>query len=480
MRCDQPATGLTSPFPLAAKLVDADALMTAVSKLAGFLRERVQKLLRKDPEVLASLSWLFGERIARLVLGLVAGALVARYLGPSRLGKLNYAVALVALITPFAQLGLLQTVTRELVLRRDQTGLVFGTAIALRLSGAVVAIVGALLACHLLRPGDTSLLLVVTILASRILAETFQVVLNWFESRIMAGQVVRANLVAIAVSFGAKCVVAAMDLGLPAMAAAFAIEPILMATGWVISFRRLNPNPIKLHFDRSYATDLLSRSWPLFLSAFGAVINLKIDQVMLGQMSNDHELGIYAAAAQLSELWFFIPILTMNTVFPRLLDRRKTSALLYKAYLCRLMDIMVGISLTLAIIYQLVGPPLITLLFGAAYAESGIILQIHIWGSIFIFMRGVFSKWLIAESFTLYSLVSQFAGAAVNIGSNLILIPRYGAEGAAFSTVLSYASSGYLALFLSKRARPMGVMMTRSLLLPVRGLLYVVRAARAR
>ena len=54
------------------------------------------------------------------------------------------------------------------------------------------------------------------------------------------------------------------------------------------------------------------------------------------------------------------------------------------------------------------------------------------------------------------------------MAANWTLIPRYGATGAAGSTVLSYAVASWLALFLTRATRPMAFMMTRALLLPFR------------
>ena len=95
-------------------------------------------------------------------------------------------------------------------------------------------------------------------------------------------------------------------------------------------------------------------------------------------------------------------------------------------------------------------------------------LQIHIWAGVFIFMRALLSRWLLAEDLLRFSLVTHIAGAVMNVALNLMLIPRYGAIGAAVATVISYASAGWLALFLSARTRPMGRMMAKSLLLPLR------------
>ena len=77
-------------------------------------------------------------------------------------------------------------------------------------------------------------------------------------------------------------------------------------------------------------------------------------------------------------------------------------------------------------------------------------------------------RWVVAEALTRYSLMTHFTGALVNVAANWLLIPRYGATGAAGATVLSYAAASWLALFLARATRPMAFMMTRALLLPFR------------
>ena len=83
-------------------------------------------------------------------------------------------------------------------------------------------------------------------------------------------------------------------------------------------------------------------------------------------------------------------------------------------------------------------------------------------------MRAAFSKWLIAERLLLFSLVSQGAGAILNIALNLVLIPAWGGVGSAWATVISYAAASYLVLLLFARTRPAGAMMTRTVSAPWR------------
>ena len=54
----------------------------------------------------ASFGWLVGERAGRFVFGALVGIVVARHLGPARLGALSYGIASVTLIGFLPALGL--------------------------------------------------------------------------------------------------------------------------------------------------------------------------------------------------------------------------------------------------------------------------------------------------------------------------------------------------------------------------------------
>src|SRR5690606_33169714 len=94
---------------------------------------------------------------------------------------------------------------------------------------------------------------------------------------------------------------------------------------------------------------------------------------------------------------------------------------------------------------------------------------IHVWGAIFIFARAAVSKWLVVENLIVFSVVTHGLGAVVNIGLNFVLIPYAGGSGAAVSTVVSYATASYLALFLNSRTRVAAGLMTNTFVFgPVR------------
>ena len=89
----------------------------------------------------ANTSWLFAEKIIRLVIGLFVGVWVARYLGPAKYGLLNYVQAFVGLFSAFATLGLDGIVVRELVKDENKKDLLLGTAFWLKVVGAFVMLI---------------------------------------------------------------------------------------------------------------------------------------------------------------------------------------------------------------------------------------------------------------------------------------------------------------------------------------------------
>src|SRR5690606_30494984 len=105
---------------------------------------------------------------------------------------------------------------------------------------------------------------------------------------------------------------------------------------------------------------------------------------------------------------------------------------------------LAAVAMLLAIVVSFASPWIIRFLFGESYAPAAAILSIHVWAGIFIFMRAVLSKWLIAEELYWFSLVTHVSGAVVNIGLNLWLIPILGGKGAAIATLVSYSTSSYL------------------------------------
>src|SRR5690606_29446254 len=222
------------------------------------------------------------------------------------------------------------------------------------------------------------------------------------------------------------------------------------------------------------ARELFAQGWLIYLGALFAVINIKVDQVMLRWLGDPELVGAYAVAAQLSETWYFVPTAIVATFFPKLIELRNKNEKEFYLRLQQLLDFLCVMAVVVALLMTWCGKWLIMFFFGADYAASAAVLVIHIWAAVFIFMRAAFSRWILIEGLLVFSLVTQGLGALVNVVLNFFLIPSFGAEGAAYATLISYAVSSYVSLVFYDKSRRIFWLMTKSFVSPFRYLNYLL------
>lgn len=451
--------------------------VSAATRLATRVRTRAREAFSRAGvrKVSINIGWLVGERGLTLAAALAVNVVLARYLGPTDFGALNFAISFVGLFGTFTYLGFSGIVTRDLVLHPEDRDELLGTTFVLKLAGAAAAILAIVGLARIVAPAPDMQLLI-AIIAAGLLFDAFLVITFWFESRVEARYSVRATGAAVLGGAALKIALVLLKAPLVAFAIAVAAQKALTALGLWLIFRRRGASVRGWRFTGARARALFAQSWPLILSSVGALLYLKIDQVMLGAMAGNEEVGIYAVAARLSEVWYVLPTAVATSLLPGIVKLRKGSAERYRRALQRIFDILFVASLAVAIPVTLVAGPLMDLLFGPEYVASTLVLRIHIWTAPAMFMGAVLSKWLIAEDMLLFSFTRQGLGALVNVALNLALIPRFGAVGAAIATLVSYTVASYLACFTDRRTRHIGWMMTRAIAGPVR-LLSTARSA---
>ena len=85
-------------------------------------------------------SWLFAEKILRMVVGFFVGVWVARYLGPEKYGLLSYVGAFVGLFLPLGKLGLDGIISREIAKNECDIDELISTAFFLKFLGSLLII----------------------------------------------------------------------------------------------------------------------------------------------------------------------------------------------------------------------------------------------------------------------------------------------------------------------------------------------------
>lgn len=413
-------------------------------------------------------AWLYGEKVVSMLALLTVNVVLARKLGPEGFGALNMLLAFVALFAPFITLGLNAIVTREVVEGKKSQGHVIGTTLFLRLLGMLFGTLAMFLVAAFGVDKLTPHLGLILILLVGNSFSIFNVLDHWFQARMESKYVAAIRTSTLYLFALLKISVAVYDPQLINFIILQACEWGLVGSLFLFMFFRRRDNSTKLKLDFAYGLDLLKESSWLIFSGVAAVIYLKIDQVMLGAMVGEHAVGIYSVAVKFSEIWYFFPTALAASFFPKIIKDKQNSPQVYEKTLQSLLDAMFAFALFVALATVLLFPIIIPLIFGQEYSGSIPLLNIQIWACCFVFMRAITSKWLIAESLVRFSLWSQGAGALSNVLINYYMIPIWGAEGAAWATLLSYFIASYLCFWIFKPTRIMAWRMTKALFFIVR------------
>lgn len=431
--------------------------------LPAFIRKRLEG--RENLQViLYNTSWLFADKIIRMGVGLFVGVWVARYLGPEQFGILNYVISLVALLSFFATLGLDRIVIRELINYPEKKQDILGSTLMLKLIGGTCTLLFSIVTVGLFRKGESILVLLVLIIAVGTVFQALDTFDYWFQSQVKSKYTVLSKNTAFLLFSAIKILLILNNAPLVAFAFAISGEIAIGSLLLAFAYSKAYESILELKIKFRLCLSLLSKAWPLLLSSLSVLVYLKIDQVMLGQMVNDKSVGMYSAAAQISEICYFIPVVIVSSVSPAFIESRKKTQEFDYIKLQQLFLIMSALAFSVALPMTFLSKQLVVFLYGGNYASAGIILAIHIWAAVFVFLGVAQSLWDVTENHIKLSMMRTIAGAVINIFLNYFLIPQYGGVGAAIATVISYAFSSYILNIVSKKSRAIFMCQTKSLI----------------
>ena len=417
-------------------------------------------------KIISNTSWLFFDRLIRIIVEFFVGVWLVRYLGPENYGIYSYAIAFVALFSPLTNLGLDQIVIRNLVIKKNLSkDSILSTVFILKIFGSIAAVLVSLIIILHLRPDDYLTHWLVIIISFGNVIKSFDTIDLWFQSQVKSKYTVIAKEISLLLVALLKISLILINAPVIYFAVAIVIEIIIGEFCLLIAYK-IQGNIFKFgRFKWLYARKLLQDSWPLMLSGIGILIYMRIDQIMLGQMANIQEVGLYSAAVKLSESWYFVPMAIASSSFPIILEYRKKSLELYYEKIEDLFNLMAGLSYLVAIPCSLISNILINRIFGNDYYQAGLLLSLHIWSGLFITQGIARNLWIISENLTNFAFIATASGALANIYLNFILIPPYNALGATIATLISYAVADILTNFFFVKTRKIGLLSLRAMVM---------------
>lgn len=386
-------------------------------------------------KIFANVKWMVVCKTLQSILQLVIGMLTARYLGPSDYGLINYAKSIVAIAVPFVQLGLDATLVKELIEHPEQEGKILGTSLAMGvLSGSFwVMMIGGMVT--VVNAGETKAIVVCLLYSTSVIFQGTLLIQYWYHSKLQAKYPALVQLIAYTLVSAYKIYLLATEASVYWFAIVYSLEFALTAVSLIVIYHKKDNQ--RLSFSFSLAKDLLIRSHPYIWAAVMVTVFQNTDHIMLKMMIGNEENGFYTAAITAVGVCQYVYTAIIDSMRPVIVEQRKTDVKSYESSISKLYGIVFYLSLLQGIGFTVFAKLIIYIMYGSAYLAAVPVMRILVWYLGFSFMGVIRNVWILAEEKQGCLWKINFVGAVVNILLNAVMIPRWGASGAAGASLLT-------------------------------------------
>lgn len=402
--------------------------------------------------LLGGAGWVFGGRVAKLVLLFVVEILMARILGTASYGGVVLATMVLSLGTMFGSVGMDAGLSRNIPHYEDdprkargvlRAGLGYSLVASLTIAAAVFAFAPQL-ASYVFEDPE--------------LAPLFRITAVGIPFSVFAGK-------GIAIAKGsrdAKTHVAIKQVLRPTsefvLIGVFVVggyEAVGAMAGKVIAAGLAAAGAIYLgyryvRFDVRGPTttkyrEMIAFSLPLVFASGMSFLISNTDTFLIGTFLPSGDVGVYNAAFQLKQLgavFFFPAVFLVTPVFTRLnkqagLDEaRRTYQIVTKW--------TTFVSLPLVVLLLFFPDVVISVTFGADYTSAATALQLLTVPIFVTIVMGANAKALIALGHTNVQLYVNGGMAVLNVALNVVLIPAFGITGAAVASMIALSGRDVL------------------------------------
>lgn len=396
--------------------------------------------------------WMVLVQVFGKSLALSFSLYAAHVLGVEKFGIYGYAMAIITIVAAFSDFGANTYQIRQTAVTatNEERRRLLSESLAVRVSLAAIGFLAILLISGTMSGRETvSLLLILFGLGMFFnnISGAFSYTLIGLENFLLYGMIA---IFSQAINIGAASLLVFLGLGLRGIGYAFSAWGFisLVLISLIVSSRHYSPL-FRLSRDRIYA--FFKGAAPIGLTAILATIYYKSDYVILQYFKGDGQVGLYNAAYAVINALIFLPTTVSITFLPRLTFLKENDpekmAVIYRYIFKYLLFMGFGLGFgTIA-----VSRDLIAAIYPDDFITAYLALNILIWALALIFINSLQGNMLVALG--RQKLLPYITGSAavVNIALNFLVIPRYGMQGAAFTTVAAEIVAGGSCLYILRK-----------------------------
>ena len=405
--------------------------------------------------------WIIGCKVIQSLLQLVVGMLSARYLGPSNYGLISYAASVIGFMVPVMQLGMRSTLVQEYVVTPEREGQILGTSLVLNLLSSVACIMGVICFTVAVNAGDVITVIVCAIYSIQLIFQALEMIQCWFQAKLLSKYSSLAMLGAYVAVSAYKIYLLATRKSVYWFALSHSIEYGIIGIAMIVIYKKLGG--YRLSFSWSLAKELFSRSKHYIMASLMVTVFQNTSHVMLKLIVDDTENGFYAAALTCCSVAQFVFMAIIDTARPVILESRQKSEVYFEKNMVRIYSVILYLALAQTICFILLAHPIVSIMYGKNYLEAVPVLRILAWNAAFSYMGTVRNIWILGEEKHAVLWRINLSGAVANVILNALMIPLWGACGAAFASVLTQIFTNFILGFLMPSIRQNNRLILRSL-----------------
>lgn len=400
-------------------------------------------------------SVLMGSQIATWILTLILMVFLPRYLGAAAVGQFQIGDAIWAIMGVLITCGTDIYLVKEIARDPNRAPDLLGTTLVIR--GCFFIIGFGLVALYLyLMDYSTTTTYVVYLIGIAALVSQFATV---HQSGLQGLETMEyisiSDIIYKAINTGLGITVLFMGYGVYAIG----IVNTIAAGAFLLllAFFLRRSQKLRLRFNPRLIPAILRASTPYLMAALVAILYMQVDVLIISSLVDEQAVGWYSAADRLFGTSMFFSIVFITAIFPALARLQTTDQQALGRLMRRSFDLVLLISMPIGLGIMVVAQPLVVLLFGQAFAPSGLILTVLGVVLIFTYINTLMGRFLIATDRQNSWVVLMLIATLLTVPLDLVFVPwcqqhfANGALGGAFSYVVTELGMVLVGLFLLPR-----------------------------
>ncbi len=390
--------------------------------------------------------WLSVSRVLALVLLFFAYAQLFRYLGPTASGQYQFVLSFVTIFGIVVDFGIQQYVTKKISEQPEKAKQYFHNFLAVE-SVLVVLIYCAIAAVGWLGHYESQVYKAILIagLGTALNGLTYPflaVMSSFYDLKKVAFINFVNSLVNVTVIFTGIY----LGMGIVFLASNQVIFALLGLCFYYWFIKKHIPQPdvaqALVSLDGRLVKNIFKAALPFaLLVGFSTVYN-RIDVVLITHFLGYTETGFYTAAYKFFDLLGFFPAVVSHSLYPvfaSLMARQSLGEI--RLILEKYLRFLIVLALPMAVGGMILAKEIILVLAGAQFAPAAPTLAILVWAPAILFVYIAVNS-LVISQLTKFAVMITSANVVLNIIGNIILLPKYGIQGAAIMTLVSELIQG--------------------------------------